>query len=151
MFRGINNLTLDAKGRLAIPSRYRELLQECCGGRIVVTVDRERSLLFYPFPEWELIEQKLISLPTLNKQARRLQRLLIGHATEIDLDSAGRVLLSQSLREYAALDKRVVLLGQGKKFELWDEQTWITRRDQWLEEVDEEEGGLPSQLESLSF
>jgi len=151
MFRGVNHITLDAKGRMAMPTRYRDRLQERCGGQVVVTVDRDHCLLVYPLPEWEEIERKLVRLPSLNKQARRLQRLLIGHATESQLDSNGRVLLSQPLREFAGLQRHAVLIGQGNKFELWDEQVWNERRDGWLAEEDEEGLELPTELESLSL
>src|SRR5580704_1310695 len=86
MFRGANKLTLDVKGRLVMPTRYRERLQELCGGKLVVTVDKDQCLLIYPFPDWEELERKLMKLPSLNPQARRLQRLMVGHATELDLD-----------------------------------------------------------------
>ena len=151
MFRGVNHITLDAKGRMAMPTRYRDRLQERSGGQVVVTVDRDHCLLVYPLPEWEEIERKLVRLPSLNKQARRLQRLLIGHATESQLDSNGRVLLSQPLREFAGLQRHAVLIGQGNKFELWDEQVWNERRDGWLAEEDEEGLELPTELESLSL
>ncbi len=151
IFRGINNLTLDAKGRMAIPSRYRDRLMESCGGRLIVTVDRDGCLLVYPQHEWEVIEQQLASLPSLNKQSRLLQRLLIGHATEVELDSQGRILLPTMLREYADLQKRCVLIGQGKKFEIWDEQIWNDNQRAWLDEVDGDEGDMPSALESLSL
>lgn len=151
MFRGVNALNLDSKGRMAMPTRYRESLQEQCDGQMVVTVDRDHCLLLYPLPEWEQIERKLVKLPSLNKQARRLQRLLIGHATEVEMDGQGRLLLPPPLRDFATLDKRVVLIGQGNKFEVWDEQTWNDRRDDWLSEGDEDEGGLPIELESLSL
>lgn len=143
-------MSLDAKGRMAIPTKYRDRLQACCQGRLVITVDRDRCLLLYPLPEWEAIEQKLSSLPNLDKQARRLQRLLIGHATECDMDSHNRLLLPPPLREFAALEKRIVLIGQGNKFELWDENTWNERRNEWLA-GDEDEGPLSSELESLSL
>jgi len=151
LFRGVNTLNLDAKGRMAMPARYRERLQDCCDGQLVMTVDRDHCLLLYPLPEWEEIERKLVKLPSLNKQARRLQRLLIGHATECELDSHGRILLPPALREFASLDKRVVLIGQGNKFELWDEPVWTERRDAWLAEGDSEAGELPAELESLSL
>lgn len=151
MFRGVNNISLDAKGRMALPTRYRERLNERCDGQIVVTVDRDHCLLIYPLPEWEEIERKLVRLPSLNKQARRLQRLLIGHATECQLDGNGRVLLPQPLRDFAGLQRGVVLIGQGNKFELWDEQTWNERRETWLEEDDGEGVDLPEDLESLSL
>jgi MraZ protein len=150
VFRGVNNITLDAKGRMAMPTRYRERLHERCGGQLVVTVDRDHCLLMYPLPEWEEIERKLVRLPSLNKQARRLQRLLIGHATECQLDANGRVLLPPPLREFASLNRQAVLIGQGNKFELWDEQIWNERRDTWLAEEDDELE-MPDELESLSL
>jgi len=151
IFRGINNLTLDAKGRMAIPSRYRDRLMESCGGRLIVTVDRDRCLLVYPQHEWEIIETQLAGLPSLNKQSRLLQRLLIGHATEVELDSQGRILLPTMLRDYASLGKKCVLIGQGKKFEIWDEQVWTDNQQTWLDEVEADDGSLPAALESLSL
>lgn len=150
LFRGVNTLNLDAKGRIAMPMRYRQRLADGCNGQLVITVDRDRCLLIYPLPEWELIERKLVKLPSFNKQARRLQRLLIGHATEVELDSAGRVLLPPPLREFADLEKKAVLIGQGNKFELWNEALWSERRDVWLAEDDDLED-LPAELETLSL
>ncbi|MDZ7810405.1 MAG: division/cell wall cluster transcriptional repressor MraZ [Arhodomonas sp.] len=150
MFRGVTHINLDAKGRIAFPSRYRERLQSLCEGELVLTVDRDHCLLVYPLPEWETIEQKLVNLPGLNRTARRLQRLLIGHATECQLDGNGRILVPPPLREFASLDKRTVLIGQGNKFELWDEAEWLRRRAEWLAEASEEED-LPAELEALSL
>lgn len=149
MFRGVSTLSLDAKGRMAMPAKYRERLEELCEGQLVVTVDRD-CLLLYPLPQWEEIERKLVRLPTLNAQSRRLQRLLIGHATECELDGNGRILVPTPLREFARLEKRVVLIGQGNKFELWDEDSWSARRDEWLAEGDSDME-LPAELESLSL
>src|SRR5512137_1541015 len=115
MFRGATQVTLDAKGRMVLPTRYRERIVERCEGRLVVTIDRDHCLLIYPLPEWEEIERKLMRLPSLNEQARRLQRLMVGHATDIELDGHGRVLLPQQLREFASLDRNGVLLGQGTR------------------------------------
>src|SRR3989338_5462927 len=130
MFRGINHINLDAKGRMAMPTRYRDRLQVDCNGQLIATIDPEAPcLLLYPFPEWEVIEQKIQALPSFNKATRRIQRLLIGHATELEIDNQGRILLPQSLREYAKLNKSIVLVGQGKKFELWDETLWHKQRD----------------------
>lgn len=151
MFRGVNHLTLDSKGRLAIPTRYREMLAQHCNGQMVLTVDRDHCLLLYPLPDWEEIERKLVRLPSFNKQARRLQRLLIGHATECELDANGRILLPPPLREFASLSKGVVLIGQGNKFEIWDEAAWSARRSEWLAESGEEFGDLPDELQSLSL
>lgn len=152
MFRGVNTLNLDAKGRMALPSKYRDRLMSQGDGQLVVTVDRDHCLLLYPLPEWEDIERKLVRLPTLNKQVRRLQRLLMGHATECELDSSGRILVPPPLRAFAELDKRIVLIGQGNKFEIWNEDIWTQRRDQWLAESDDgNELELPAELESLSL
>ncbi len=152
LFRGVAELNLDAKGRMAMPSRYRERLSERCEGQLVATIDTdERCLLLYPLPEWEAIERKLDALPTFNAQARRVQRLLMGHASDIDMDGNGRLLLPPPLRQYAGLEKRIVLIGQGKKFEIWDEGLWQQKRDEWLAEETAAEGELPAQLESLSL
>jgi len=150
-FRGINNLALDIKGRMVMPSRYRDKLLEGCGGRLVVTVDQDYCLLVYPLPEWEIIETKLVELPSLNKQARLLQRLLIGYATECEMDGQGRILVPATLREFAGLDKKIVMIGQGKKFEIWDEAAWDSSQEAWLESVQNGEGELPASLEDLSL
>ena len=149
MFRGATKVTLDAKGRLAIPTRYRARLAACCEGQLVATVDRDYCLLIYPLPEWEEIEKKLVALPSLNSQARRLQRLMVGYATELDIDGHGRILLPVELREFAKLEKHAILLGQGNKFELWDEDSWNAKRDSWLNADDDVD--LPAELESLSL
>ncbi len=151
MFRGVNTLNLDAKGRMAMPSKYRERLAATCDGQLVVTVDlRDPCLLIYPQPEWEDIERKLVRLGNLDPSARRLQRLLIGHATEAELDGNGRILVPPPLREFAGLNKKVALIGQGKKFELWDEQVWNEERQKWLAEG-AKDGEVSAQLESLSL
>ena len=150
MFRGANKLTLDSKGRMVMPTRYRERLQERCGGKLVITVDKDQCLLIYPLPDWEEIERKLMRLPTLNPQARRLQRLMVGHATDLELDGHGRVLLPPSLREYGLLTRDAVLIGQGVRFELWDEARWNERRDEWLASEDTATD-LPAELETLSL
>ena len=151
MFRGVNHISLDAKGRLAWPSRYRERLQAHCEGELVLTIHpSERCLLVYPRPEWEEIEARLIQLPGLNPTARRLQRLLIGHALECQLDGAGRILVTPPLREFAGMERRTVLIGLGNKFELWDESTWSDSRELWLQESAEDEQ-LSGELESLAL
>lgn len=150
MFRGATKLTLDDKGRMVLPTRYRERLQERGQGKLVVTVDRDQCLLIYPLPDWELTERKLMSLPTFHAQARRLQRLMVGYATELELDGHGRALLPQELREFAKLGRTAMLIGQGNRFELWDEQRWNERRDAWLAS-EQTSTDLPSELESLSL
>ncbi len=149
-FRGVSNLSLDAKGRIVLPARYRERLVELCESQLVVTIDTDQPcLLIYPLPEWELIEEKIEALPSFNPTTRRIQRLLIGHATEIEVDANGRMLLSNPLREFAGLGKRVVLIGQGKKLELWDEACWNQRIESWLQEKGDDE--MPAALAELTL
>jgi MraZ protein len=145
MFRGINAINLDSKGRLAIPARYRDGL----GEQVVVTIDTEEAcLLLYPVLQWQSIEDSLQRLPSFNTAARRIQRLLIGHATDITLDGNGRTLLPPLLRDYANLDKKVVMIGQGNKFEIWDEVSWQAKRELWLKE-EASSDGLPDELQTL--
>ena len=154
MFRGINAITIDGKGRLTMPTRYRDAFGEEAKPSLVVTIDiDETCLLLYPSTQWQIIENKLQSLPSFNAAARRIQRLLMGHATDVELDGNGRLLLPPLLRDYARLDKHVVLIGQGNKFELWDEVLWQTKREQWLiEEANKEgEGGLPDEIKTISL
>ncbi|XBS70524.1 division/cell wall cluster transcriptional repressor MraZ [Acerihabitans sp. KWT182] len=125
MFRGATLVNLDSKGRLAVPTRYRDKLVEETEGLMVCTIDlHQPCLLLYPLPEWETIEQKLSRLSSMNPAERRVQRLLLGHASECQMDGAGRLLIAQTLRLHAGLTKEVMLVGQFNKFELWDEQTW---------------------------
>jgi MraZ protein len=135
LFRGVSVLNLDAKGRLAIPARYRERIQSSCASRLVVTVDRDRCLLLYPEPAWAEIERKIAALPSFNSANRATQRLYIGHAQDLEMDGQGRVLLPPELRTFASLEKRVALVGQGQKFEIWDAEKWNGNCDEWLETV----------------
>jgi MraZ protein len=140
---------MDAKGRLAIPSRQREPLMEQCEGRIVVTIDTQSTcLVIYPMPAWEKIEEDLQGLPSLNPGVKRFQRLVLGYATDIELDGNGRMLLPPSLREYAQLQKKLVLVGQGNKLELWCEDLWVAERDRALSDVGADEP-LPDELMNL--
>ena len=129
---------MDAKGRVAVPSRYRERLLEACSGKLIVTISLlERCLAVYPFPDWQKIEEDLRGLPALDNKAQAIRHLLIGHANECDLDGQGRVLVPQSLQQFAVLGKRVKMVGQGSKFELWDEGAWAKRREELLGQVGE--------------
>ena len=133
-----------------LPARYRERLLEICQGQLVVTIDTDQPcLLIYPLSEWESIEEKIEALPSFNPTTRRIQRLLIGHATEVEVDANGRMLLSTPLREYARLGKKVVLIGQGKKFELWDEALWNERMESWLDDKGDDE--MPVALAELTL
>jgi MraZ protein len=152
MFRGVNGVNIDVKGRMVMPTRYRDRLLQDSRGCVVLTIDtEERCLLLYPITAWEEIESKLAALPSFNPAARRIQRLLIGHATEVDIDNHGRILLPPLLREYAGLSKHAMLVGQGKKFELWDDSQWQQRRTEWLDEESHNEDDLPEEVKTLSL
>ncbi len=136
LFKGIHNLSLDSKGRLGIPVKYRDNIIGLVKGAMVITIDtEEKCLLLYPSNFWSKIQDKISKLPSFNKNARRIQRLLVGHAEDIDVDSNGRILISKPLREYASLTKKVILIGQGEKFEIWDQGTWSQNVEKWREEV----------------
>ena len=153
MFRGLTAINLDGKGRMAMPARYRSKLEKDANGTLVVTIDTEQPcLLLYSYPQWELIERKLEALSSFNPVTRRIQRLLMGHATELEMDGSGRVLLPPLLREYAGLERSVMLVGQGKKFEIWGEAQWTQAREHWLKEhIRQGEQGIPPELEQLSL
>lgn len=144
MLNGVSKLNLDAKGRLAIPSRYRDRLMQDCAGRLVVTLDQERRMVIYPYNEWKVVEAKLVALP-ISKMAVKLKRLMLGHASDCDMDKNGRINLPSYLREKNKLDKQIVLVGIGNKFEVWDEESWD------LEWDDDDELELPQELEALSL
>ena len=148
MFRGVSHLALDSKGRLAVPAKHREALAADSNGRVILTADPSRCLLLYPLAEWEPIQKRLMALSSFNEKIRGLQRLLVGHADDVELDGAGRILVPPPLRQYAALDKRVVLVGQGNKFELWDEAKWLEHTTQI---VAFPTGGLPPELDGFSL
>lgn len=132
-----------------MPSRYRDELVSRCAGQLIVTIDAiDRCLCIYPLPEWELIEAKLRELPSLREEARRLQRLLIGNAVDLELDANGRVLIPPRLRDYASLDKRVVLVGQLNKFQLWNENDWNAISAADLAAI-KQPGGLPDEMRDL--
>jgi len=148
MFQGAAQLNLDSKGRLAIPARYRDVLLAHCAGNLVLTADLDGCLLLYPQPEWQPIRDKLNRLSSFNPKSRALQRRLVGYATDEVMDGAGRVLIPPTLRSYAALDKHVMLIGQGNKFELWDEAKWQAQQQVALSFMD---GELPPELEGFSL
>ena len=151
MFRGVHNINMDAKGRLAMPARQREPLMVLCEGRIVITVEpKSPCLVIYPLPEWERIEKEIQALPGLKPAVKRFQRLVLGYATDVDLDGNGRMLLPPALREYAKLEKKIVLVGQGNKLELWSEALWLEERDQALQESGPE-AELPDDLMTLTL
>ncbi|CDG99649.1 division/cell wall cluster transcriptional repressor MraZ [Xenorhabdus bovienii] len=152
MFRGATLVNLDSKGRLTVPARYREMLNEESKGQMVCTIDlHQPCLLLYTLPEWEIIEEKLSRLSSMNLAERRVQRLLLGHASECQIDSAGRLLLANTLRQHAGLTKEVMLVGQFNKFELWDEQTWYQQVQNDIEAEQSTQEPLSARLQDLSL
>ena len=149
VFRGVNQLALDAKGRLAIPAKHRAGLTGSSpgNGKVILTADPSHCLLVYPLSTWEPIQAKLMGLSSFNAQIRGLQRLLVGHADEVDMDGAGRILVPPALRQHASLEHRVVLVGQGNKFELWDEAKW----QEVTQAIAFPSGGLPPELDGFSL
>ena len=134
-----------------MPLRQREPLLSQCDGKIVVTIDTQTAcLVVYPLPEWERIEGEVQALPALKPAVKRFQRLVLGYATDVELDGSGRMLLPQSLREYAQLDKKLVLVGQGNKLEIWSESLWMAERDQALADSGPD-AELPDELMSLTL
>lgn len=152
MFRGFNAVSIDAKGRLAVPVRFRDQLGARGVDTLVMTISPwDRCIWAYPLSEWEEIDAKLHALPAADPEARMAKRVVLGHATDCPLDGQGRILVPQELRELVGIDKRTVVLGQGNKLELWDDAVWQRRRGEWLEEV--ASGATPTSavLTSLSL
>ena len=152
MLRGSHAVSLDSKGRLAIPTRFRDKCRDDADGIMVCTIDVfEPCLLLYPLPEWELIEKKLRALSRMDAQERRLQRVLLGHAAECELDGQGRLLLPSTLRQHAGLEKKIMLVGQLNKFEIWDEQRWQQQINDDLLALPQEDWGLSARLQDFGL
>ncbi|MET1254030.1 division/cell wall cluster transcriptional repressor MraZ [Aliikangiella maris] len=140
MFRGANSINLDSKGRIAIPSKYRDGIVESCESHMIITCDPYDScLLIFPLAHWEATEADLQSLSNSKPLHRRLKRIMLAHATEVDMDSNGRLLIPGVLRERANLTKEVMLIGQGKTFQLWDETAWNRLTEEDLAELSSDE------------
>lgn len=152
MFRGASALNLDNKGRLAIPVGYRSDLVERSGGKLVVTVNntQEHCLWLYPLDEWSVVEKKVVGLSSFDPNHQKLKRFLIGYASDVEMDKSGRILLPAPLREFAMLDKAVFLVGQGNKFEIWNDELWSAKCDQWLKE-DLDTESMSAELEQISL
>lgn len=147
MFLGSHAINMDAKGRFAVPTRVREALMSACEGRLVITAHyEERCLLIYPEPQWQELLPQIEKLPNLSKAASRLQRLLIGYACPMEMDGSGRLLLPPTLRDYAGMEKKLMLVGQGRKLELWSEERW----NAWLE-ASESDQEMTDEMLSLSL
>ena len=125
MFRGANSINLDSKGRIAVPAKYRPCITESAASHLIVTCDPYDScLLIFTLAHWERTESDLQSLSNSKPLHRRLKRTMLSHATEVDMDANGRLLIPSVLRDRAKLSKDVMLIGQGKTFQLWDEASW---------------------------
>lgn len=147
MFQGAIALSLDAKGRLAIPARHRDALVPD-GAPLVITAHPHRCLLIYPQAAWEPISQKISAMPGLDQRTAALKRLLIGFAQTEEVDAAGRVLVAPSSRQWAHLDKQVWLVGQGSHFELWSDAGWQKQLEA-MQGIDSD--ALPLGFESLAL
>lgn len=130
MFRGSDPINMDAKGRMAIPTRYRALLSEICQGELVITIDMKSTCLtLSPLPEWKNFEAKVAALPALDDLGEMLSRFVIGQAKDIQLDANGRILIPSELREYAEIDKKLILVGRTQRLEIWAEDNWNAERE----------------------
>lgn len=152
MFRGASAINLDGKGRLAIPTRYRAEILEQHQGQMICTLDiRQPCLLLYPLNEWLEVEKKLLALSNFNPTERSIQRVMLGHATECELDSAGRILLSAPLRQRVKLEKSIMLVGQLNKFEIWSELEWQAQIEKDMQLGMSDQFALSEELKTLSL
>lgn len=152
MFRGFSTVSIDAKGRMAVPARHRELLDGQGVHTLILTLSPwDNCLWAYPLPAWDEVDAKLNALPTADAESRMAKRVILGHASDCILDGQGRVLVPQELRELAGIERRAVVLGQGNKIEVWDERTWERRREEWLQTVAEGGNASSAMLASLAL
>jgi MraZ protein len=130
MFRGSDPINMDAKGRMAIPTRYRDLLSQLFGGDLVITIDMKSTCLtLSPLPEWKSFEEKVAALPALDDLGEMLSRFVVGQAKDIQLDSSGRILIPSELRDYAEIEKKLILVGRTQRLEIWSEHNWNVERE----------------------
>ncbi len=146
MFEGAAALSLDAKGRLAIPARHRDVLLAAAEGGLVLTAHPHRCLLLYPSPAWQPIRDQILKASSLDPRAAAIKRVMVGNARTETPDSAGRLLLAPELRAYAQLEKTVYLVGMGSHFEIWSEAGWQKQNDLAAEAL---AGDLPAGLGDL--
>ncbi len=152
MFRGFFTVSIDAKGRVALPTRFREQLRSETSATVIMTVNPwDRCLWFYPLAEWERVDAKLLSLPDGDAASRRAKQVLRGYATDCEFDGQGRILMSGEHRNFAGLQHKAALLGQGNKLELWDASAWERQRDEWLAQIDSRTTPVSGVLQDLSL
>lgn len=150
MFRGFNPINMDAKGRIAIPSRYREQLMQASNGQLVANMHlRKTCLVLYPLPVWEQVQTELESLSTLKADTGSLRRMMFAYASDIEMDGSGRVLLANGLREHAKLEKKIVLAGAGRNLEIWSEELWDAECELGLEQA--RAMPIPDELYEIGF
>ena len=142
MFQGASFLALDAKGRLSIPVRHRDLLDASRSGQFTITKHPHGCLMIFPFSEWEKFRERIASLPM---QAQWWKRIFLGNAMDVEMDATGRVLVSPELRKAAFITKDSVLLGMGSYFELWDAATYAAQ------EAEQMKGEMPDVFKDFSF
>ena len=124
VFQGASQVNLDAKGRMAVPTRIRDPLTQGGTVKLVLTAHPEGCLLLYPAPGWEPVRAQVMAFPSLNRELSLWKRLLVGFAEETELDGAGRLLVSPELRDFAHITRPVMLVGQGSNYEIWDLDGW---------------------------
>ena len=142
MFQGASSLSLDAKGRLSVPTRHRDVLATAASGQLTITKHPHGCLMVFPRPEWEKFRERLAQLPM---SAQWWKRIFLGNARDVDMDGTGRVLISPELRAAAGLTKEAVLLGMGNHFELWDKATYDEQEAQAMQ------GEMPDAFKDFSF
>lgn len=148
-FQGTAALSLDAKGRLAIPARHRDALNQLCGGNLVITAHPHGCLSIYPAPTWAPLRDQIMAIPGLDPATGALKRLLVGNARDEEMDASGRVLIAPELRALGRLDRSVRLVGQGRSFELWSEEAWMAQQALATEQF--ASGVLPTGFASLTL
>ncbi len=153
MFRGFYSVSIDSKGRVGLPTRYRALFEPLqAPTTLVITVNPwDRALWLYSLPAWTTIDEKLLALPDGDLASRRAKQVIRGYATDCECDAQGRILIPQEHRSFAGLERRASVLGQGNKLELWDANAWEQQRDAWLQDVDQGAASSSSVLGSLSL
>ncbi len=142
MFQGASSLALDAKGRLSMPTRHRDVLTATAAGHITITKHPHGCLMVFPRPEWDLFRDRIAALPMA---AQWWKRIFLGNAMDVELDSTGRILISPELRQGAGITKDTVLLGMGNHFELWDKVTYDAQEAKAMQEQ------MPDVFKDFSF
>jgi MraZ protein len=147
VFQGASQVNLDAKGRMAVPTRIRDPLTQGGTVKLVLTAHPDGCLLLYPTPAWEPIRAQVMAFPSLDRRFSLWKRLLVGFAQDVELDTAARLLISPELREFAHITRAVMLVGQGSHFEIWDLETW----NQQLEALKSGGNSTPPGMENFSL